>query len=642
MMLSPEQLASIKALVQKALSYTRILKAQRGRRFDESKVHRVPAGAPGGHGGEFGRSAGGRSQMDLGSGGGPFVRAQRAYEEGGTGAAKERIREGLTAVQPGMERGASHLPYSKRRRQGFSADVLNYQQRQEQVQQRGKGFMNRPRAGEGIPEPQPETANIDIKVLTALREGTVTDSSPLGDGSNANASVRVTLDDGTEAVYKPERGENWHASFTNHDITRFVTNKDFSLAARETFASEVDQALGLGVVPLTVLREQVDETNINVNTEGDDDGGGGGYDSYEAREQYDEYKQNFFENPPDSAYNEADEKFMEKFAEAKDEHVSDLESRREEIQEIWDDLRKDYPEGQTDYGSQSMLRQHPALPMGSVEGFERRDKRVAGSDVIDPIELFDDVGADVSAKLNREEKDNIRAALKARLDEGYRELGEIEEEAAKDHLDFDKWREEHEDTEIQIRDEVMGSKLQSFTEWRQSHGYQSGGGYGGGSGEDRNPDAPHPSGGSFQQFRAGDHYGDVTDEQGAKLAVLDYVIGTMDRHGHNIMFDDDGLIAIDNGYSMPDLPDNRQPDKFTFRSEAVGEWLGNNGGHIPSDVRESLHDTMQKTDWQALLDRHPNMTAGEKKAFLGRVENMKIALQTQEGLRELWGRLRVM
>jgi hypothetical protein len=121
---------------------------------------------------------------------------------------------------------------------------------------------------------------------------------------------------------------------------------------------------------------------------------------------------------------------------------------------------------------------------------------------------------------------------------------------------------------------------------------------------------------------------------GRKLAVLDFIIGTMDRHGAN-RCSKRPAIAIDNGYSMP-AADN--VDDFKFRSDGVGEWLSS-GQDVPSDLREQLHKAVTGTDWKALADRHPGMNSAERDAFLERAENMKIALQTEEGLRELWERL---
>jgi len=497
----------------------------------------------------------------------------------------------------------------------------------------GTGFHNRPR-GVGIPEPKAEPTG-DPKILSALKEGTVTDSRPLG-GGGTNASVIVTMDDGTEAVYKPERGERWGEGFANHEITDYITNKDFSLAAREAFAFEVDTALSLGIVPETVLREQVDETHISVDTSGDGSGGGG-YDEDYAREEYEKYKEKMIDD--DSIMDEVGQRFEAKFDEAKNDHVSDLESRREELQEIWDELVKDYPEDTT-YGAQSELRKHPVLPMGSVEGFERREKKLL--DEVNPIALLDEAKVDVSATMSDEEEDRVRAAMRGYLDEGYRRLGEVDEHEAKEHLDRDDWYQEHENTEAEIRDSVYGDKVQSFTAWRKSQGYRSDGSYGGGGGGDQNPDAPHPNGGSFQNFRSNaEGWGNMSAEDGAKLAVLDYVIGTMDRHGANLMFENDRPVAIDNGYSMPGGMDTE--DDFQFRSEGVNEWYrSSKSRNVPSELRAQLHEAMEQTDWDALVARHPGMSAEEKEAFLGRVNNLTIALQTEEGLRELWRKQRRM
>jgi hypothetical protein len=50
---------------------------------------------------------------------------------------------------------------------------------------------------------------------------------------------------------------------------------------------------------------------------------------------------------------------------------------------------------------------------------------------------------------------------------------------------------------------------------------------------------------------------------------------------------------------------------------------------------------MEKTDWQALVDRHPSMSKEERDALLGRVSRMKEALKSATGLKALWNKQNV-
>ena len=226
----------------------------------------------------------------------------------------------------------------------------------------GEGFRNRPR-GVGLPEPV-ATVKEASPVLKALETGTATDSRPLGDGGNANTSVIVTLNDGTEAVYKPEIGENWTASFSNHDISEYVTNRDFSLAEREAIAYEISQHLGIDFVPETVHRKEM-SGSIDIDASGDDEGGG--YDEDYAREQYAEYE----ERAREDAYEAVGGEMGDLYREAQREHFDDIESRAEELREIWNEEVENLPVNPA--GTGSALREHPVLPLGSKGPFERRE-----------------------------------------------------------------------------------------------------------------------------------------------------------------------------------------------------------------------------------------------------------------------------
>lgn len=593
-MITEDALARGKELVQKirALLKKNPLPYQQVLKWDRNQP-RGPKGSP----------TGGRWVKDVSAG---LSHTPQGFQESST------IR-----MQASRMRGMGNANY---------ADIMNAPT--------GAGFHNRPRGvdlPEIVPEPKPES-----KVLQHLKEGIAQSSRPLG-GDGANASVIVTLEysaignewQGTEAVYKPERGENWTASFTNTDIKRYIKNRDFSLAEREAFAYEVDTLLGLGIVPETVLRTNVDETNINVNTSDDGGGDGGGYDSQELQSMYDQYKQDRLDSG--EAYDNVGEEMERLYQAAREEHAEAIGHRAEEMADIWNEVVKDFPD-ESPYGTPEGLKEHPGLPMGSKPPFER--KELLGE--LDPLEVLKEANVDVTAAMNSGEKKRVEEVLRKRLQEGYQTLGDVDEAAAQEDLDRDDWIQNHDRTEGSLLDK----QFMSFTEWRRDQGYGSGGS-GGGSGEDRNPDAPHPQGGSFQHFRSNaESYGDMSAEDGARLAVLDYLIGTMDRHGQNLMFENDRPVAIDNGYSMPATSGT---DDFTFRSDGVGEWMSSRDSrNVPSDLRAQLHDAVTKTDWQALVDRHPSMNRLEREAFLSRAKNMKIALQTEEGLRELWSNLTIM
>jgi len=262
--------------------------------------------------------------------------------------------------------------------------------------------------------------------------------------------------------------------------------------------------------------------------------------------------------------------------------------------------------------------------MGSVSPFERKVP-----DPVDPLELLKEADVDPVSSLLPQERKDVEAAIRKRFEEGAEELGAFDRDEARDHetYGYDKWLEAHQDTEVKLYDK----KIKSFDSWAQSQGYDIRG-HGRGP---KNPDAPHPKGGSFQHFQEGaDSYGDVDEETGPQLAVLDYVLGTMDRHHSNLMFKNGRPIAIDNGYSFPGSPGE---DDFKFRSNEVGTWLRRSSDtNVPEALRATLHKTIMEADWQGLVDRHPSMSDKERKALLGRVDNMKRALRTREGLGQLW------
>ena len=540
---------------------------------------------------------------------------------------------GMQSTVPGMERTMGQANYN---------DILNAPS--------GTGFKNTPQVKgsqaqamltrmnqeeKDRVEAERQARGTGSKKITVLKEGSVESSHPLGGGTNT--TLTVEFDDGTKAIFKPEGGENWGHGFANYDIEEYIRNTDLSLAEREAMAFEIGDALFKedNPVPETVHRTSVDGVDIDdvLSGSGDDyDEGGGGYDSDYARSRYESYREKAYDDVMDAVGDE----MYGLYKEAKQEHADEIGKRAEELNEIWNEEVENFAANPA--GTRSALIEHPVLPLGSKGPFERKPDL----GVLDPLEVLDEANVDVEYPLNTEERERVTAIIRKRLEEGYSEFGDVDEEKAGEHLDYDDWRQNHEDTEGRL----LESKIKTFTEWRKSAGFHSDEGGGGGGGGVKNPDAPHPQGGSLQLWQEDfESYGwggsgSFSEADGARMAVLDYVIGSMDRHGSNIGFVEGRPKAIDNGYSLPAADD---VDNFRFRSVAVADWKAE--GHsmnIPETIRNPILEQLRKTDWQALVDRHPSMNEAERTALLGRIAKVTTALETPDGLYNLWKKLDLM
>jgi phosphoinositide 3-/4-kinase-like protein len=82
---------------------------------------------------------------------------------------------------------------------------------------------------------------------------TATSQKILGDETrgNANVTIKLTTPDGSYA-FKPIDGERIKSPWGGY-VRDAITNEKAPLAEREVLASRVDQALGLGIVPRTIL-----------------------------------------------------------------------------------------------------------------------------------------------------------------------------------------------------------------------------------------------------------------------------------------------------------------------------------------------------------------------------------------------------
>lgn len=543
-----------------------------------------------------------------------------------------------------------------------------------------------------------------VKPLTPLSKETKVTEVVSTDGG-ANTSAFLTFEDGTKAVYKPERGEQWPRSslggFTNDSIDRYMTNKKLSLAEREAMAYEVDQKLGLGLVPETIHRHELDLDGVegaeNLGSSGSDNPSSG-----HLQTQYDSYR----EKAQEDAYNVVGEQMQSLFHQAKKDHAQDVKNRVEEVQGIWDDLVKDYPQARASdeesfdpakqpYGSETQVRNNPVLPIENAEPITGELHYLNHpafvpkfpKNPVDPMEILDEAEVGMDYKLNDREQQRVTELLKNKLEQGYLRLGSFDTQAAQEHLDYYDWMENHSDTENNLLDQ----QIMSFDQWKKDQGVDSGE-----VSKVKNPEAPHPKGGSLQRFAdgAGDSYAldNFSQEDHSKIAILDYAIGAMDRHGGNVLTKDtdNSPVAIDNGYSFPNAPG---PDSFSFRSRPTYGWLrrtnpdlqdqlekvnekiyaahgayrdetggseaqylsmekGINGLReqydkiqdqiaqgppTPESVRTSTLAALKKADWNKFVTvDHPDMSKLEREGFLGRIHNLEEALQTPTGLAKLW------
>lgn len=458
---------------------------------------------------------------------------------------------------------------------------------------------------------------------STLSSGTPQSATLLG-GGHVNTVALVEFEDGKKGVFKPESGEYRKGGFANGDINRALNNMDLSLAEREVMAYQVDQLLGTDLVPETVYRENV---QIDVPEKESEHVA---MDSADLRSKYESYR----EGAIDRAYEAAGEEMAQMHGEAQQEHLEDLQKRNEEIASIWNKLIDEHPEWQDvgPYGHRSALIEHPVLPMGTeggipVQGFERA--KVGG--VVDPIDLMDRAGIDPSSKLSDGEKHKVRELLEEELRGGAQYLGDVDLSRGREHLTYGQFVEGHQETEGRL----IEKNIQSFDAWKKSQGYTSQGAAEKLSGS---------TNGSMQRYVEhltdwGDLNYEKTDYQ--RFAAFDYLVGSMDRHGSNVFFDDSTgkPLALDNGYSFPNSND------VSFRSSPTNDFLryAKNDDKLRLSQyegqdawRKATHDRLEKADWNAFLAKHPRMSAEEKESFLERVGDLTNALQTTDGLYQLW------
>lgn len=523
------------------------------------------------------------------------------------------------------------------------------------------------RADGGEPPAPPVRDRTAPVVHGPLATGTITEVEPLDpdENSNTNQVAFVTFEDGTKAAYKPETGEVWdNPGFTNFDIPQAIQgNPAFSLAEREAAAYEVDQLLGTDLVPETVLRETVELPEGTALSGGIESGG---YDRDELQRMYDDWR----EGQMDAAMERVGEQMFEGYNQELGEKQQQVEEANEGIEALLDEVKAEvgYEDPYEKYGQD--IDEQPLLqdvdPNNRWQGEEMVafDARAIGGKVLDPLRILSE--ADISldelgrnGELTPAQEDRVKNVLRAQLAQGYGVLGDVDVEKVGDAYPYDEWLQNHEDTEGRLLDRAVAS----YDLWKQRYGYEERGGNA--PGGVKNPDAPHPNGGSLQRFiehgqpltdRWGEEVFPVSAEDRYRFAVLDYALGAMDRHPRNWMVGDSigggqeppqRIYAIDHGFTFPN--DNT----VQFRSYPASQMLHRYDldqrdiphvsapqGEFPSirDLRLRTLANVQRADWDGFLARHPAMSAEERDAFRVRVGALEEALRSPFGLERLWKR----
>lgn len=454
------------------------------------------------------------------------------------------------------------------------------------------------------PTPLPKSLT-DNHTLKVLREGEITGAHDLGGGINVTAQLDLEDPDGSDdnlsAVFKPENGERWNG------VRNTVRNREFSLAEREAAAYEVDQLLGTNLVPETILRDDV-ETDIEANDSG--------YSNDELQDMYREYR----EEQLDRVGEQVGDQMYELYGEARDSYVQGVKNQADRVTDLWNEVLDEHPEIEADegrYGSPSFVNQQPVLPLdGTLRKF---DPKHVGTDEADPLDILEKADVVLDAGVDRNDAANIKAVIRRMiLDEGYRTLGDLDEEAVGEKFEYDDFIQNHADTEARLYDEA----IPSFTDWKEQNGYEV-------------REGTTASGrGSVQRFIDGAdrlYVGDLTANSLYKFAVLDYAIGNTDRHSQNMLMGGDGSpYAIDHGYSFPSA-------NYEFRSVPARYVINHYSdlGSPTTRLRNEFRENILKTDWNAFIERYSDMDQKERGAFLGRIAELAGALETEDGLYDL-------
>lgn len=141
-----------------------------------------------------------------------------------------------------------------------------------------------------------------------------------------------------------------------------------------------------------------------------------------------------------------------------------------------------------------------------------------------------------------------------------------------------------------------------------------------------------PRVGSAQAFVADADLGErITDRQAAaKMAILDVIIGNVDRHGNNYLQTADGkLSAIDNGYSFGESPVGGRLRSVALFGSALGVYDGIRAGDLSHEAQRAIGEKLRDIDWNKAL-HGAHLSARERETLMERTQTVVTRLLAGE------------
>jgi len=438
-----------------------------------------------------------------------------------------------------------------------------------------------PLGGKPVKVEDPLAADEEVRKI--LGEGEITDEEDLGGG--INGSYKVTLEDGTEAVWKPESGEAW----TTGDAKRNQGDDDGGGSNFSVDTDAVDEAVSEAVGQAHTAAEQAYVK--------------------EARKQW--------VNEFEPIYHAV----LEEYSRAGKLTInpgSDMGASFHKKAFLDALMPPDDPDGGmfTEEGllgesAESMLRQHlddiikqgvRAMPQEldtpNADFFGERSKYFNPNDGLDNWRETPE-----AQEVERKAYDD--AVEQQRYDwEEQRE--EADEEYIRGSITNRDFSQAQRDAAAYELDRIVGLGTTPVTVTREHNGER----------------------GSIQLWASHQRArvaGDSEDQQ-VRAAMLDYLIGNTDRHGGNFIRDRGGLHTIDNGLTFP-------KSDSELRSMIVRSVIGSQSPTTP-ETRARAIAGLRSRDWNTWATEK-GMDTEEREMFLDRVNTLLGGLEDGDDFWEI-------